>query len=85
MTGDLNSDKGEVGGRWFKSTQAHHLFCCPKNLNPHSSAHFTAPAAYPLPGRQIFPLRRQCFIAVVLRVQIECRLNPRVTQDAEFL
>src|SRR6266478_6329708 len=32
--------------------------------------------------RQIFPLRRPCFIAVVLRVQIERRLNLRVTKDS---
>jgi hypothetical protein len=32
--------------------------------------------------RQIFPLRRPCFIAIVLGVQIERRLNLRVTQDA---
>ena len=32
--------------------------------------------------RQIVPLRRLCFIAVVLRVQIERRLNLRVTKDS---
>jgi hypothetical protein len=31
---------------------------------------------------KIFPLRRPCFIAVVLRIQVERRLNLRVTQDA---
>jgi len=31
---------------------------------------------------QIFPLRRPCFVAVFLRVEIERRLNFAVTQDS---
>ena len=31
---------------------------------------------------QILPLRRACFVAVFLRVEIEGRLDSRMTQDA---
>jgi hypothetical protein len=35
-------------------------------------------------SRKIFPLPRPCFIAVVLRIQVEGRLNLCVTQNFEL-
>jgi len=77
-------DKGEVGGSSPPRPTICFRFsgCCPQNLNPHSSPHFTAPFAYVPLTRSDIPLRRQCFVAVLLRVQTKRRLNLYVTQDA---
>ena len=45
-----------------------HNFSAPSDSSPH--------------GGQEFTLRRACFVAVFLRVQIERRLNLVVTQDS---
>src|SRR6266849_7292874 len=49
-TNDLYTDKGEVGGSSPPRPTIcfSRLGCCPTNLNPQSSPHFTAPFAYPL-------------------------------------
>src|SRR6266851_919292 len=84
-TYDLNTDKGEVGG----SSPPRPTICFSRlpGVVPKTSTH--NPAHISLhhlrthsERRQIFPLRRPCFIAVVLRVQIERRLDLRLTQDS---
>jgi len=81
----LNTDTGEVGGsspprptNYFSKLPG----VVPKTSthNPtHTSLHHRAAHAK---RRKILPLRRQCFIAVFLRTQIERRLNLAVTQDS---
>ena len=55
-------------------------------ISTHNPTHTYLTSLHQLRGdsqrRQIFPLRRQCFIAVFLCVQIERRLNSCVTQDS---
>ena len=53
-----------------------------ENSNPQSNPQLLIHRRVHSNGCQEFALRGPCFIAVFLRVQIERRLNLRVTQDS---
>jgi len=84
VTSDLNTDKGEVGGS--SPPRPTILFRLPgvalkaSTHNPtHNLLHHLILHAQ---RRKIFSQRRERFIAVFLRVQIERRLDFHVTQDS---
>ena len=58
--------------------------CCPKTSTHNPTHKLLHRIRNDSERRQIFLLRGPCFIAVVLRVQIESRLNLCVTQDALY-